>query len=122
MVPLSTTRAEGLFERDAPLSSFSKLIRVGYAFGLISDTVRLHCDYIREIRNAFAHSKVYIEFETPEIKAACLLLPRYYEKFEGGMSPDHPRARFIGTTTRLMDLFALAANDPNASLPLDYRD
>jgi hypothetical protein len=122
MVPLSIPLEEGLFDRDAPLSSFSKLIRVAFAFKLIDQTVRHHLDIVREIRNTFAHAMVHVTFETPAIQTACLLLPRYFEEFEGGISPDHPKARYIGATTRLMKLFAEAMQSETTSIPLNYPD
>lgn len=39
LVTLTKSEEEGLFSRDAPLASFSKLIRVSYAFGLIDGEV-----------------------------------------------------------------------------------
>lgn len=122
VAPLSTTLEEQLFERDAPLSSFSKQIRIAYAFKMIDQPIRQHLDIIREIRNAFAHSRVHITFETPAVRTACLLLPRYFEKFDDGTSPDAPKARYVGAATRLMKTFGNAISVKAASLPLSYPD
>lgn len=118
MVELGTSEQEALFERDAPLSTFSKLIRVAHAFGFIDTEFRRECDRIREIRNAFAHSPVALFFETPEIKTACLLLPKFYDEFLEGLDAEHPKARFIGAVTKISLTLTSARLSPNAELPL----
>lgn len=122
MVPLSSTLEINLFERDAPLSTFSKLIRVAYAFGLIDAKIRQECDYIREIRNAFAHVPAAVSFDTPAIRTACLLLTQHYDAFEGGLDPNHPRAYYVGAATKLMIIFNTAAHSPDPKLPLSLHD
>lgn len=69
-------RAEAMFETDPDLSTFNSKIWIGFALNLFGrdtfDTLKL----IKHLRNAFAHSKAPIDFSTPEIVAACSLLPR----------------------------------------------
>jgi hypothetical protein len=65
---LTKTELNELFNGIAPLSSFSAKIKVGYAFSLYSSRTRDNLDWIREIRNAFAHSRIVITFDTPEVK------------------------------------------------------
>lgn len=123
MIKLNRTEEEALFERDAPLSTFSKLIRVAYAFGMIDVDFRRECDCIREIRNAFAHAPGAIDFETPEIKTACLLLTKYFDAFEGfDIDPDHPRAFYIGSAVRMANLLIKARQNPQTALSLSLND
>jgi hypothetical protein len=66
--------SDGLFEVNQPLQAFSSKIRLAYSLGLIGADIRQNLDYIREIRNAFAHHIGPITFATPEVKAVCKLL------------------------------------------------
>jgi hypothetical protein len=72
LVSLNETENDSLFGRDAPLSSFSDLIRIGYALGLFDQRIRRDLDRLREIRNAFAHALFPLDFNTPEISHACM--------------------------------------------------
>ena len=66
-VDLSKSDDDRLFVGSAPLSSFSAKITVAFALGLIGPMARHDLDRIREIRNAFAHAKIDISFDTPAI-------------------------------------------------------
>jgi DNA-binding MltR family transcriptional regulator len=57
-----------LFENRGPLSDFNGKILIGVAFGAISVQMGEHFQAIRHVRNAFAHSRLPISFETPEVK------------------------------------------------------
>ena len=117
MVSLTTAEYEALFERDAPLSSFSKLIRVAHGFGLIDAAIRRECDCIREVRNAFAHSPVALAFDTPEVAAVCMLLSRHFDTFEG-IDSNHPKARYIGAATGLAAILNSARKNKDIALPV----
>ena len=54
---------------EGPLATLSKKIAMGYALSAYYSQMRADLTCIRQIRNAFAHSKVYLDFETPEISA-----------------------------------------------------
>jgi len=60
-----------IFRFEGPLGPFSARIKVAYALGIIDSEIRDDCDRIREIRNAFAHSKVPIDFKTSAIVRGC---------------------------------------------------
>ena len=122
MVKLGNTEKEALFERDAPLSTFSKLIRVAHAFGFIDTEFRQECDRVREIRNTFAHSPGGLSFETPEIETACLMFPKFYGVFLEFIDPDHPKALYIGAVTKMTVVLNEARNNPKAELPLSLTD
>ena len=61
-------------EKDGPVSTFSAKARLAYALGIIGDRGRDEFKVLREIRNAFAHPSRPVNFNTPEISAACMKL------------------------------------------------
>jgi hypothetical protein len=57
MVQLNKTEHKDIFEGgNAPLSTFSSKIKVGYALGCYGRKTRHDLDALREIRNQFAHT------------------------------------------------------------------
>src|SRR5438067_692232 len=62
MTPLSKSKYSEIFGIEGVLGSFSAKIKAAFAFGFIDADLRDQFDRIREIRNAFAHSKVAIDF------------------------------------------------------------
>lgn len=110
LVPLSKPDYEALFERDAPLSSFSRKIRVGYAFGLFNIEIRRDLDRIREIRNTFAHSMVPIRFSTPAVKTACAGFAAPVAPFApAAMRHDTPKFRYLTACMKLSAILNAAA-------------
>ncbi len=73
-------REELFFLSDSPASSFNRKIILSDALKLIGPQARLNLDIIRLLRNAFAHTRLPITFETATIKNACdaLVLPRLF--------------------------------------------
>jgi hypothetical protein len=69
MVPLSNNEHDSLFSGSAPLSPFSAKIQMLYAMGIIGKKIKHDLEAIKEIRNAFAHAKMSIDFDTPAIAA-----------------------------------------------------
>jgi hypothetical protein len=59
-----------LFERDGALSTFYGTIHLAYAIGLINHDIRDDLNTIRQIRNAFAHSELVLDFKVPEVSTA----------------------------------------------------
>ena len=51
-----------LVGKHAPLGTFSAQIEMCHALGLIDDVERNDCDYIRRIRNEFAHRILIASF------------------------------------------------------------
>jgi hypothetical protein len=64
---LKKEEEDHLFGPIAPLSSFSSQIKLAYALEVIGPVTRADLDRLRELRNAFAHSRHVISFETPEV-------------------------------------------------------
>lgn len=87
MVALSTDAAGHLFSGEGPLSTFSAKTKVGFALGLYGSKANADLNCIRDIRNAFAHAKVPIAFDTKEVADAISTLnaperlPRAERKF-----------------------------------------
>lgn len=71
MVTLTKAETNGLFDFDSPVGSFSARIRLAYALGFFGPITRNDLDHLRHIRNAFAHARKTITFETKEIAAEC---------------------------------------------------
>jgi hypothetical protein len=57
-----------------PLDSFRNKILLGYALNIYGDGTFLSLEAIRNIRNAFAHARIPIGFDTPEIANVCELI------------------------------------------------
>ena len=106
---LSLDETDRLMSFEGPVGSFSAKIRIAHAFDIIGPLVRDDLNLIREIRNAFAHSRIPITFISPEVADACthLKIPDdpsssipqglLAQLSEGGRSTskDDPRLRFI---------------------------
>lgn len=71
MVPLNSDDHNELFRGLGPMSSLSARTKCAYALGLIGKVTKHNLDLLREIRNAIAHSKKPLGFDTPEVKAVC---------------------------------------------------
>ena len=104
---------------EGPLSSFAKKISLGYALGVYGPEMRSDMTCIRHIRNAFAHSKMRIDFETAEIKSIFdrLTLPKTrnfatLSNNQSGLAP-----RIFASTIRL-----ICAYFNDAQRPMKYRD
>jgi DNA-binding MltR family transcriptional regulator len=60
-----------LFGYPAPLDSMNSKIRVAYALGIFGKATRDSLAEVTRIRNLFAHAPTLVNFNTPEILAAC---------------------------------------------------
>jgi hypothetical protein len=60
-----------LFEQDGVLATFSKKIDAASMLRITGPTTNRNLTIIRHIRNAFAHAKRPIDFETKEIGVLC---------------------------------------------------
>lgn len=72
----ASIRAE-LYGQDGPLATFARKISMAAPLGIIGPITRNNLRIIRHVRNAFAHAKQPIKFDTPEVKAACEELQRF---------------------------------------------
>jgi hypothetical protein len=73
---------------------------VGFALGIIGTQIRADLNCVRDIRNAFAHARRAIRFDTPEVAAACESLrnPTGTRPLRKNASP---RTRYIETTEKI---------------------
>jgi len=58
-------------EQNGPLSTFAAKTKMAYALGLIDEKTRKDLDFIRKIRNEFAHSVKAISFKDSPIREYC---------------------------------------------------
>jgi DNA-binding MltR family transcriptional regulator len=105
MIPLNKTQIDSIFGVEGVLSSFSAKIKIAFALGFIDADLRNQFDKIREIRNAFAHSKSAIDFNTPSIRRACVGLLKTDDP-----TKIVPRALYSNTAYFLMHAGTLAVS------------
>lgn len=61
-----------IFTDDAaPLRDLDAKIRMGFALGIYGEQARSDLSLLRVVRNAFAHSRVDLHFDIPEVSDAC---------------------------------------------------
>ncbi len=70
IIDLSKDDSDRLFIGSGPFSSFSVKTLICFALGLIGPKARHDLDTIREIRNAFAHAKISIDFDSEPVANA----------------------------------------------------
>ncbi len=97
-------RTKSLLDLKAPLADFNNKILIGYALDIYGDKTFSNLEIIRCIRNAFAHAKIPITFETEAVAKVCAtltvpeLLPPYAtgaEKIDGSKLRGLDRFRFV---------------------------
>jgi hypothetical protein len=99
-VPLNETQVGIIFRyATAPLSSFSSKISIGHALGIFNKDFEKQLNKLRDIRNAFAHSIIPIDFTNETIAKECnkldvgsLVAPQGFEFVD---IDDTPKARFL---------------------------
>jgi hypothetical protein len=69
-----------MFRTSGPLGSFSAKINLGFMLGIYTIDSWRDMDYIREIRNSFAHKISTKDFATQRIKDLCFNL-KSFEKY-----------------------------------------
>lgn len=102
-----------------PLSGFAAQIDPAYSIALVSDTDWQNLEYIRRIRNEFAHSPVSLAFDTQSIAERCKLLRLTSFAKESGPDFDEPRKQFSWTVVALvLTLFLRGDQLTSASEPV----
>jgi hypothetical protein len=105
---MSSDLTSRIFESNGPISTFGNRIIIGRALGLYGSVFHHDLEIIRELRNAFAHTRHPLEFETKEVADMCKHLrvvdsklrqqpPIYSEKYPDRktvINKKHPRTRF----------------------------
>jgi hypothetical protein len=105
-----------LFDGEAPvLGDFAAKIKVAKIAGIIGPMASADLHLIRAIRNAFAHNRRMITFETPQVTAACeeIVCPLYWQAIMDGQIAEDAREKFIQTCFQLsLHLFTYGPTDP----------
>jgi mannitol operon repressor len=84
---------------NAPLGTFSARIITAYSLGLVSEEEYDECNWLKLVRNQFAHN-VHQKFGDKKVKDICANL-----RFAAKNVPDHPnlpRAQFVTSATALI--------------------
>jgi hypothetical protein len=93
---------------NGPLGTFDKKIKTAHALGICDDLTRKNLNIVRNIRNAFAHSKKLIDFEhelvVDELKKMAFRNERASKKFDRETKTQQQRyqALCFGITIQLM--------------------
>jgi hypothetical protein len=125
LIPLGNDKLDELFGFESPIGSFSSKIKISFAFGFIEAKMRDDYDRIREIRNAFAHCKVFINFNTPEILNSCYGFVNAFQNITRQQIADNPRRVYINTTITLMSSCTMLLSEKMSGNPkrmLTYAD
>lgn len=71
-----------MLDEQGPFSTFSRKIAAGHAMRIYDDAIFTNLDIIRQIRNAFAHSKRVIDFNHPLVVAQLkrIAIPNFKKK------------------------------------------
>jgi hypothetical protein len=67
---------DAVYREDGPLATFAQKITMAHVMEIIGPVTYANLRNIRQVRNAFAHAKVPINFKTAEVAAVCLDLQR----------------------------------------------
>jgi len=65
------TNTDQLFEMYGPLSTFAARVNLAYALCIINEHLKRDLDYIRKIRNHFAHEPRETSFSVNPVKDLC---------------------------------------------------
>jgi len=113
---------QGRGDEEAPLHSLSAKIALGYALGVYDGLLKNDLKWIKNIRNAFAHTGRHILFETPEIATMVdALISPAVAPWGGllGLAPTTPRNKFIAAV-KVAFIF-LAVDLPGDKAPKSYK-
>lgn len=88
--------ATALLQPDGPLGTFGVRIKIAYALGLFSDSVRRDLDIIRLVRNDLAHLRAGGGFDQPAVVQRCRQLQAYRHYASSVRNPGRSaRQRFV---------------------------
>jgi hypothetical protein len=114
---LSNDLAQRLFDGDGIIATFSAKINLGFALSLFGTKAKNDLELIKMMRNAFAHCRLPIKFETPEVRAICehLQIPDTPAKVDISVYERTPRMISMGVPDKSSPkypryLFAMACH------------
>lgn len=73
-VATTPAKMKHILRFEGPLGTFSSKIEIAYVFGFISSNAARQLHFVREMRNACAHSKFKLSFDAPELADVAKLL------------------------------------------------
>ena len=123
MSGLEAKELHSIFELDGLASSFSKRTKLAQAMGIIDRGTRLLIDLIREMRNACAHSRQALTFDSPVIIVALESVFRDEENPVSEWETKRRRGMFCLMTGSLADSvngFVEDGNRENLDRVLEY--
>jgi hypothetical protein len=68
---LKKTHRDVFFDSEGPAGTFARKIALAAALGIVGPITHRNLTFIKTIRNAFAHAKIPIDFETREVSDVC---------------------------------------------------
>lgn len=119
---------EQLFGAMKPLSSFSAKILVAFGFNIIDKEIYDDLQTLKLIRNAFAHSRIPIDFKNSAIVEGCKTFkaPLTFDKEDFLSSQNKARIQYINVVSAIMMVYAdritnfLKKDYEKLSLPSSY--
>ena len=113
-VELSKDERTRLFQPKGPLAGLALSSQVAYAIGIFGPKSQSDIDHVRTIRNAFAHGRRTLSFETREVAEICRLLrvPDIVTIAESTADFRTARGRYIETCVTLAECLKSSLSDP----------
>lgn len=68
---LDKNELDEMYGQEGPLGSFSRKIILASAIRIVGPITKHNLTIIRHVRNAFAHARIPMSFQTPEVHTAC---------------------------------------------------
>jgi hypothetical protein len=100
---------------DGPFSEFSAKIKIGHALGIYCSRMQADLTRVKNIRNAFAHARILVSFETPAISMNCDLLKIAAKSIEvgiGGGEIKTARQKFTTAVAMLCHILQVYCQKP----------
>lgn len=116
---LTEKEYESLFLNQAPLSSFSAKILLGYALNVYNSETKSNLDIVRHIRNCFAHAAIKVSFSTSEVADMCmkLLIPTLSDEQKKTAGP-----KFLYQASCMMLMADVSSGEQRDSRTLSHPD
>jgi hypothetical protein len=111
--------------QDGSMWSFALKIQLGWALGIYDAFGRTELKWIRNIRNAFAHTSAPLSFQSPEIGLLCDRLKIPHLKIYGGFAGPPPKTakEQFAASARLQFLYLTGnVGENDQTTPLRYMD
>ncbi len=114
---------EELFKGSAPLSTLSARIDMAFALGIITEEIRKNLNYIRKIRNIFAHHPTITSFADSRVRNLCSnfsIIEKYEDGTTRNVAEDVPelRKKFLHIAGLcILGLHSITRNQQKRTIP-----